>query len=97
MTKTELIQTVAKKTGQTQSQAGKAVDAVIDSIRESLGAGQDVRLPGFGTFRVTQTKERQGRNLRTGEKMTIPAGKRASFSAGTQLVEAVRGSRGTKK
>lgn len=91
MTKTELIQSVAKETGVSRSQAGKYVDAVLSTIQGALGSGEEVRLPGFGTFRVTQTKERQGRNLRTGQPMTIPAGRRAGFSAGSQLAEAVRG------
>lgn len=91
MTKTDLIERVAKNTGLTQSQAGKVVNDVFDVIAGSLRNGEEVRVTGFGTFKVSTTSERSGRHPRTGEKITIPAGKRPSFSAGTQLVEAVRG------
>lgn len=91
LTKTDLVRTIAKDTGVSQGQAGKMLDAVLSSISDALAKGEDVRLTGFGTFKVSESKERQGRNLRTGEAMTIPARRRASFSAGSQLVEAVRG------
>lgn len=91
MTKSDLIQRVSKEAGLSQSQTSKVVNAVFDVITEALQHGEDVRITGFGTFKVTQTGERIGRNPRTGEQITIPAGKRPSFSAGASLVEAVRG------
>jgi DNA-binding protein HU-beta len=86
MTKSELIQSVARDTGMSQSQAGKVVNAVFDTIARSLQDGQEVRLTGFGTFRTVETKERPGRNPRTGEEITIPAGRRVGFTAGTGLL-----------
>ena len=93
MTKTDLVNKVAKDTGLTQAQAGKVVSDVFDVITSSLRNGEEVRVTGFGTFKVTSTSQRTGRNPRTGEAITIPAGKRPSFSAGAGLVEAVRGSK----
>jgi DNA-binding protein HU-beta len=91
MTKTELIQQVAEQAGVSQAQAGKIVNATFEAISKALGNGEDVRLTGFGTFRVAESKERTGRNPRTGEALQIPAQRRPAFSAGSQLVETVRG------
>jgi len=96
MTKSDLIQRVSKDTGMSLTQSGKVVNDVFDTITEALRSGEDVRVTGFGTFRVTQTAQRTGRNPRTGEQITIPASKRPAFSAGAGLVEAVRGG-GQKK
>ena len=91
MTKSELIQSLSADAGLSQSQAGKIVNRLFDAIAEALQRGDEVRLTGFGTFRVTETAERTGRNPRTGAAIRIPPGKRVSFAAGTGLVGAVRG------
>jgi DNA-binding protein HU-beta len=91
MTKSDLIQRVSKDTGLSLTQSGKVVNDVFDTITNALKGGEEVRITGFGTFKVTKTAARTGRNPRTGEQITIPAGKRPSFSAGSGLVEAVRG------
>lgn len=90
MTKSELINEVARNTGLSASQAAQAVNATFEAITNRLSAGDDVRITGFGIFSVTATRERVGRNPRTGEISTIPAGKRAAFKAGARLAEAVR-------
>jgi DNA-binding protein HU-beta len=92
----ELIDRIAKEVGVSKAQARRTVDAMIETIQESLARGEEVRLTGFGTFRVQQTAERVGRNPRTGEPMRIPAGKRPAFSPGTRLVEVVKGQGGTR-
>lgn len=91
MQKTELIAKVAKDTNLSQTDTAKVVNAVIDSIIDTLRAGEKVTLTGFGTFEVRKTAARTGTNPRTKQKIQIPAGKRATFSAGTQLREAVSG------
>jgi DNA-binding protein HU-beta len=65
---------------------------VLEVVQSAVSSGDQVRLSGFGSFRVTATKARQGRNPRTGETIQIKAGKRVSFSPGSKLVESVRGS-----
>ena len=70
--------------------AAKAADAVFDIITDALKGGDDVRLVGFGRFSVTATAEREGKNPRTGEKLTIPAAKKPKFAAGTELKAAVK-------
>ncbi len=89
--KSEISQEVAKKTGLSGAKATQAVNAVLDTLTEAVQRGEEVRIMGFGSFKVTETKERRGRNPRTGEPITIPAGKRLSFAPGTRLVEATRG------
>jgi DNA-binding protein HU-beta len=89
--KAELEQQVAEEAGLNKAQARRAVDAVFNAITNSLSQGEEVRLTGFGNFRVTQTAARQGRNPRTGESINIPAGKRPAFSPGSRLKQAVGG------
>jgi nucleoid DNA-binding protein len=89
--KTELAQQVAEQAGLSRSQANKAVDAVLESITTALQQDDEVRLTGFGSFKVTQTKARTGRNPRTGETLNIAAGKRPTFTAGSRLKQSVGG------
>ena len=89
MNKNELISKVADHSGLSKSDAGKAVDAVFDSITGELSGGGEVRLVGFGTFSTSQRKASTGRNPRTGEPMQIPASTQAKFKAGKGLKDAV--------
>ncbi|MBV9279070.1 MAG: HU family DNA-binding protein [Chloroflexi bacterium] len=94
MGKSELQQQVAQEAGLNKAQAGRAVDAVLHSIEDALKRGEEVRLTGFGSFRVTETKARTGRNPRTGESIDIAAGRRPAFSPGSRLKQAVGGGDG---
>lgn len=89
MTKNDLIDTVAADTGITKAQAGDAVDATIQAITGALSSGDDVTLPGFGKFSVSERGARQGRNPQTGETIQIKASKSPKFSAGARLKAAV--------
>jgi len=89
--KSELQQRVAEQAGLNKAQAGRAVEAVLNTIRDSLAGGEEVRLTGFGNFVVTQTSARTGRNPRTKETINIPAGKRPAFRPGSGLKSAVSG------
>src|SRR5690242_16430810 len=91
MQKSELIAQVAKTTGLSQAEAGKAVNAVLETIAGALKAGDKVTLTGFGSFQVRKTAARTGFNPRTRQKIKIAAGKRAAFSAGSALKQAVSG------
>mgnify|MGYP000359001706 FL=1 len=90
MNKSELIAKMVSEKGLTKKEASIAVDAVIESIQGALGDGESVVIPGFGTFKVADHKERTGRNPQTGKTIKIAATKRASFSAGTRLKDAVK-------
>lgn len=91
MTKPELVDAVAGKTGMKKKDAEDAVNAVLDSITDTLNKKEQVSLVGFGTFDVRARGERMGRNPRTGEQITIPASTACVFRPGRKLREAVSG------
>jgi DNA-binding protein HU-beta len=89
MNKQDLIAAVADGSGLTKADAGKAVEAVFDSITGALKKGDEVRLVGFGTFAVSKRKASTGRNPRTGAPMQIKASSQPKFKAGKGLKDAV--------
>jgi DNA-binding protein HU-beta len=89
MTKAELITMVAEKAGTTKKDADTALNAVIDSITETLAKGEKVQLVGFGTFEVRERAARKGVNPRTKEPLDIAAAKVPAFKPGRALKEAV--------
>lgn len=89
MNKAELIEAIADSANLTKADAGRALDAVIDSIADALKQGDTVSLVGFGSFVVKERAERQGRNPQTGGTITIKAAKIPSFKCGKALKDAV--------
>ena len=87
--KNDLVASVADASGLSRADATKAVDAVFESITNSLKSGTEVRLVGFGTFTVSKRAATTGRNPRTGEEIKIPASKQAKFKAGKGLKDAI--------
>jgi len=87
--KSELIDAIAAAADLPKASAGRALDAVIDSITESLKKGDPVALVGFGTFAVKHRAARAGRNPQTGETIQIKAANVPGFKAGKALKEAV--------
>lgn len=91
MTKAELVQKIAAKAGSSsKAQAEAALDATLAVITESLNAGNSVTFTGFGSFKISERAARKGRNPRTGEEMTIPAGKSVRFVPGKALKDAIK-------
>ena len=89
MNKSELIDAVALSADISKAAAGRALDATLDSIAESLKAGDQVTLVGFGTFQVKDRAARTGRNPQTGEAIQIKASRMPGFKAGKALKDAV--------
>ena len=89
MNRTELISAMSEKSELTKGDTEKALKAFIETITEELKNGGKVQLVGFGTFEVTERAERQGRNPKTGEAITIPASKSPKFKAGKALKDIV--------
>lgn len=87
--KSELIEVVAKEAEISKAAAGRALDATIAAIKQSLKKNQDVTLVGFGTFTVGKRAARTGRNPRTGDTIKIKAAKVPKFRAGKALKDAV--------
>ncbi|MBT0728099.1 nucleoid-associated protein HU-beta [Rosenbergiella australiborealis] len=89
MNKSQLVDKIAADADISKAAAGRVLDAFIGAVTESLKAGDDVALVGFGTFAVKERAERTGRNPQTGKEITIPAGKVPSFRAGKGLKDSV--------
>lgn len=87
MNKTELIDKVAKESALSKAATEQVVNSVFSAIAEAMKSGDKVTLVGFGTFSVTERAAREGRNPKSGEKITIPAKKVAKFKAGSKLCQ----------
>lgn len=93
MTKQEFVDAVASKAGLSRRDAGSAVDAVLDTITDTLKRGDAVTFTGFGKFSTAHRAAREGVNPRNpSQKVHIPAATVPKFSAGSQLKSAVKGS-----
>ncbi|HEX7112995.1 MAG TPA: HU family DNA-binding protein [Mizugakiibacter sp.] len=89
MNKAEFVSAVADSTGMTKADAGRAVEAMLETVKKCLKKGDDVSLVGFGTFTVRKRAARSGRNPRTGQTIKIKASKVPAFKAGKALKDAI--------
>jgi DNA-binding protein HU-beta len=89
MTKQDLIDSVAGATGLSKGEAEKAMEATISGIKDGIRADARLSLSGFGTFTVRERAERQGRNPRTGEAITIKASKTVGFKPAPTLKDSL--------
>ncbi|MCD5396268.1 MAG: HU family DNA-binding protein [Candidatus Pacebacteria bacterium] len=90
MTKQDLVEVLAKKTGCSKAHCNEYLNVLLDEITKALAKGKDVILTGFGTFTVVKRKARVGRNPRTGEEIKIPAMKVPRFRPGKSLKAKVK-------
>jgi DNA-binding protein HU-beta len=89
MNKSELIDAVAASAGLTKVDAAKAIDALVETIVEAVANDDGVSLVGFGTFKASARAAREGKNPKTGEKLSIAATTVPKFSAGATFKAAV--------
>ncbi|HPV02120.1 MAG TPA: HU family DNA-binding protein [Clostridiales bacterium] len=89
MNKTDLINSIASKSGLNKKNSEAALNAFISSVEEALVKGDKVVLVGFGTFEVRERAARKGRNPQTKKEVQIPASKAPVFKAGKVLKEKV--------
>lgn len=87
--KAELIDAVAASADLSKASAGRALDALFETIGKTLKDGDQVVLAGFGTFHVKDRAARTGRNPQTGEPIQIKAARMPGFKAGKGLKDAV--------
>lgn len=85
----ELTKRIASQADLTQKKAGEVLEALLDGIREELKSGHEVRLVGFGSFKVRRSAARKGVNPRNRQTIEVPAKDRVRFSPGKELSEAV--------
>ena len=90
MNKEQLVKAIAAKTDQQQSVVTKILNAITETIVETVADGDKVTLVGFGSFEPRPRKERNGKNPQTGEPLTIPATTVPVFSAGKAFKEKVK-------
>ena len=90
MNKSELIAKVATEAKTTQVEVKKVLDAILKVIPETMKKGEDVTLVGFGTFKRTNRKARNGRNPQTGKTIKIPAKRVPTFKAGKEFKEIIK-------
>ncbi|MBT8138212.1 MAG: HU family DNA-binding protein [Gammaproteobacteria bacterium] len=89
MNKSELIDAIALSADLSKAAAGRALDATLESIAESLRDGAQINLVGFGSFQVKERSARTGRNPQTGEAIQIKASRVPGFKPGKALKDAV--------
>ncbi len=88
--KADIVEHLANNVeGMTKKLAGEAAEAVFDCISKALAGGERVQIPGFGSFQISFRQERQGRNPKTKEPITIPASKSVRFKPGKALKDSV--------
>jgi DNA-binding protein HU-beta len=85
----DLTRRIASQAKLSQKQAGEVLETILDTIRESLQEGKEVRLVGFGSFKVRESHARKGVNPRTREAIEVPAKDRVRFFPGKELADAV--------
>lgn len=85
MNKAELIDAIASNAKISKADAGRALDATVESIHKALKKGDRIGLVGFGSFSVTKRAARVGRNPQTGKEIKIAAKKVVKFKAGSEL------------
>ena len=88
MNKSQLVDKIAENADVSKASAGRALDAFIEAVTDSLKNDDQVALVGFGTFSVRDRAARTGRNPKTGEEIQIAAAKVPAFKAGKALKEA---------
>ena len=89
MNKKDLALHIAAETGLAKSDAQKALEATLNAVTNALARGEEIRIVGFATFKVSHRSARVGRNPRTGEHIDIPATKVAKFKAHDGLKETI--------
>lgn len=89
MTKQELINTLAAKTGASKADTLLFIGALEDTIRETLIQGGEVQLASTGKFKVRESAAKVGRNPKTGEAVQIPAKRKAVFVPAKALKDAL--------
>jgi nucleoid DNA-binding protein len=89
MTKAEIVEDIANKTGLTKKDVATAMDQFLEAISRALVDGKHYEIRGFGTFKVKNRKARMARNPRTGEAVPVPDRKVPVFKVSKELKDLV--------
>ncbi len=85
MTKADIVELIAEKTGFTIKDIKIVVENFLDEVKGALAEGQHIEIRGFGTFKVKNHKARKARNPRTNQEVHVPARKKAFFKVSKEL------------
>jgi integration host factor subunit alpha len=91
LTKAYIVETLAKQNGYPKKQSVQMVETLLELIKRSLEAGEDVLISGFGKFCMKEKKQRRGRNPSTGEDMTLEPRKVVTFTCSRKLRDKING------
>ncbi len=89
MTKADIVNLVFEKVGLPKNEAQEMVEAVFDTIKQTLIAGESIKISGFGTFNVRKKNSRIGRNPKTKEEVEITPRRVVTFKASDQIKELI--------
>ncbi len=90
MTKEALISKVSEEVNIPKQDVKETLESILNQIIHGVQSGDKINFIGFGSFSVTETKARKGRNPKTGEEINLPASKRVKFTPGSNFKEAVK-------
>ena len=85
LTKAGIIQQITREAGLPKNEASHAVERLLEIMKTTLAAGEDLLISGFGKFCVREKSERQGRNPATGDAMTLSARRVVTFKCSGKL------------
>ncbi len=88
MNKAEMVESISAKTGLSEEDSKRSLDAFIESVKECMASGEEVGLLGFGKWKVSPYGPRKSRNPVTGERTVLPARNVVKFKVGSQLKDA---------
>jgi integration host factor subunit alpha len=92
MTKADIVQAIYMKLGGfSKKEAADLVDLVFETMKETLGRGEKIKISGFGNFVLRDKRERQGRNPQTGNPITITSRRVLNFKASQLLKQSLNG------
>jgi integration host factor subunit alpha len=91
LTKAQIFETIAEQNGYPKNKSSKIVEILLETIKRSLGSGEDVLVSGFGKFCVKEKRKRKGRNPATGEAMMLRPRKVVSFKCSGKLKAKING------
>jgi integration host factor subunit alpha len=91
LTKAHLIEALIKESGLSKSDAKAGVEALLETIKQTLESGENVMIPGFGKFAVKEKKQRKGRNPATGNDLMLDARRVVTFKCSGVLKKALNG------
>ncbi len=89
MTKSDIVEHIAERTGLTKTDTALVVEGMIETLKDALISGETVEIRGFGTFKIKQRAARRARNPRTGEPVDIPAKYVPTFKPSRELKNSV--------